>query len=182
MDWKQITLGLIVGAVLGIAGTFFLFQGRVSRLEATIESSKTESPASQVSNVTPFDLRDRYNIKIESVTPDKDAKTRLRARGSFSAVPENESVHLFYVERNNLGYWHQSEVKFDSINRFWTGEVYVSENPPKDSYIMVAIVGKCGKALIDYFHKVGRETRQYPSMDSLTDDISECDRFPIISN
>ncbi len=40
MDWKQILSGVVVGAVLGIASTFFLLQGRVSKLEAEIENLK----------------------------------------------------------------------------------------------------------------------------------------------
>jgi hypothetical protein len=36
MTWKDIG-GLVIGAILGIAGTFFLFQGRVSTLEARIQ-------------------------------------------------------------------------------------------------------------------------------------------------
>jgi hypothetical protein len=46
MDWKQIVgrviVGVIVGAVLGIAGTFFAFQGRVSTIETEIDHLKTE--------------------------------------------------------------------------------------------------------------------------------------------
>ena len=40
MDLKQIIPSLLVGAILGIAGTFFLFQGRISKLEALIEQTK----------------------------------------------------------------------------------------------------------------------------------------------
>ena len=34
MDWKQIISGVVVGAILGIAGTFFLLGQRLSKLEA----------------------------------------------------------------------------------------------------------------------------------------------------
>jgi hypothetical protein len=37
IHWKELTTGLLVGAILGIGGTFYIFNSRITRLEATIE-------------------------------------------------------------------------------------------------------------------------------------------------
>ena len=45
VDWKQLITGVLIGAILGIATTSFIFQERISRLEERITQS--QNPNSQ---------------------------------------------------------------------------------------------------------------------------------------
>ena len=60
------------------------------------------------------------------------------------------------------------------MNNTWSSEVHFSDNAPPDTYIIAAIVGEAGGALVDYYYKVG-ETK-WIFIDRLTNDIIECDR------
>ena len=37
MDWKQVIVGIVIGAIVGMAGTFFVLQGRISKLEGIVD-------------------------------------------------------------------------------------------------------------------------------------------------
>ena len=63
-------------------------------------------------------------------------------------------------------------VQFNPVKKTWTGESWVVS----DTIVMVAIVGKSGRILCDYYTKVGTETGSWHSLERLPDDIVECDR------
>ncbi|NOY60939.1 MAG: hypothetical protein GXO75_18675 [Calditrichaeota bacterium] len=43
MDWKKIIAGITVGAIVGIAGTFFALQGRIAKLEGIVDQLRGSS-------------------------------------------------------------------------------------------------------------------------------------------
>ncbi len=43
MDWRQVIVGIVIGALVGIAGTFFALQGRISKLEGIVDQLKGSS-------------------------------------------------------------------------------------------------------------------------------------------
>lgn len=63
MDWKQISVGIVIGAILGISGTFFKFQGRISKLEGIIESKIL--PESYLSNKLPSQTIEKTDLQSE---------------------------------------------------------------------------------------------------------------------
>jgi gas vesicle protein len=42
LDWKQIIPGLVTGAILGIAGTFFVLAQKTAKLEVQIEHLQSQ--------------------------------------------------------------------------------------------------------------------------------------------
>ena len=43
MDWKQVIVGIVIGAIVGMAGTFFALQGRISKLEGIVDQLRSSS-------------------------------------------------------------------------------------------------------------------------------------------
>ena len=76
MDWKQILVGVVIGAIVGMAGTFFALQGRISKLEGIVEQLKdnplskvrAESPEEQYPSWprSPDKKYQAFNVKSES--------------------------------------------------------------------------------------------------------------------
>lgn len=124
----------------------------------------------------PIETPQHYGIKI--ISPQEGASVRewVTVSGTYALKP-TERVQLFAVSPDKHNYWPQEVVQYDELKKTWSGTVYIGGSPPQATIIMVAIVGKCGQILCDYYAKVGRETGQWPSLERLTDDIIECDRI-----
>ena len=43
MDWEKIIAGIVIGAIAGIAGTFFLQERRISKLEGIVDQLRNSS-------------------------------------------------------------------------------------------------------------------------------------------
>lgn len=116
-----------------------------------------------------------YGIKITDAKPNQAEKEKLTVYGIYKSKPKKENIYLFVVEPNGQGYWPQNPVNFNSMNNTWSSDVHSSDNAPPETYIIAAIVGEAGQVLVDYYYKVGKETR-WTFIDRLTNDIIECDR------
>ena len=74
-NWTQIIVGVIVGAILGIAGTFFVFQGRISSLEGQLQ--KMNFPRVQQSaapQVTPSQPSACFSVKLTAPIGARDRR------------------------------------------------------------------------------------------------------------
>jgi len=115
MDWKQILPGIIIGAILGMASTFFIFQGRISKLEAIIQQSNINPeprPKSQSQSKSNEDweiiIKDN-NISIEITNPQNDDEINQQVimEGNFQG--DLGSYHLWIVLNpiGSSGWWPQ---------------------------------------------------------------------------
>jgi hypothetical protein len=77
MDAKEIATSVIAGAILGLGGAFFAFQGRVSRLETTVEQLRS-------GGVVAVQLRDTATAKPAQEL--RDGGTRSLAEAQPGAV------------------------------------------------------------------------------------------------
>ena len=62
MDWGKVVSGIVVGGVLGIAGTVYLFNSRLSRVEALVERRAGEPPVLESASTRP-DSPDRVILE-----------------------------------------------------------------------------------------------------------------------
>ena len=118
-----------------------------------------------------------YGIRIISPRQGASVGEHLRVSGTFRDTPSKIDAQLFIVT-DGPQYWPQDVVQFDTLNRQWSGSVYIGGEPPQDVTVMVAIVGNAGRVLCDYYKKVGKENL-WLSLEELTDDIVQCDRIQI---
>ena len=91
MKIKELIIGLLIGSILGIAGTFFAFQGRISKLEGKIESNSSQ--------------------EIESIKP----TTNELQKEEESRLPKLETLIIEKFSNNNNG-WYLDETKDHKIN------------------------------------------------------------------
>lgn len=98
----------------------------------------------------------------------------VEVSGTYARRLPNTRLQIFNASSDRLQWWPQvSPVQFDELKKTWTGSSYVQN----DTYVVVMAVGAAGRALCDYYAKVGRETGHWPSLELLPEDIVECDRI-----
>ena len=74
-------VGVLLGAVVGIGGTFFMFQGRVSKLETHIEYLKTAQPAAATLTVAPQSVSTSVAATLTALlTPNAPATATAEAQ------------------------------------------------------------------------------------------------------
>ncbi len=77
VSWLQVFTGVVVGAILGGTSTFFVLQGRVSRLEGTVEELKSSSRVVEAAKPLP-----QPTTAKPEVTPAADMECVQRERGA----------------------------------------------------------------------------------------------------
>jgi hypothetical protein len=116
-----------------------------------------------------------YGIKITSPSDNTLVEGTVKVSGSYIKKPANDSFILVVKDADSSQYWPSSyTVQFDETLKEWNGEAYPSGNNKK--YVIYAFtVGKSGRALYEYYKKVGKNTSgNWQSIVSLTDDYVEC--------
>ncbi len=98
MDYRQIIAGAIIGAILGLAGTAFLFQGRISKLEATIDQIK-------------IDKSHRGNKQ------DANSSKKDNGRYSYEQKQELKYTHIIYVSKPGFINMRQRPLTREELDR-----------------------------------------------------------------
>jgi hypothetical protein len=171
---KLIGSGIILGLILGV----FLLQLGATLCEVNIGPLKFALPCSSDSTPPPLSCAD-YGIKITS--PQSGAKVwgAFNVTGTYVNNPPDDSV-LLLLKSPAGDYFPQRKVIIDRTQRTWQGEIILGDDTRKDFVIIVSTIGNNGRALFNYFTKVGEETAHWPAIEKLTDDIVECDRVSVI--
>lgn len=148
----------VLGCVLIVSGLFLQFWKRMEAREQVDVAS--------------------YGIRITYPADKGTAESsECTISGTYSRKPP-VALRLFVVSASGQ-YWPQSDVQLHPNRGEWTGTVYLGGTPPVAQNIMVALVGKNGRVLCDYYDTVGVRLKEWPSIQVLTDDIIECDRIQV---
>jgi len=123
--------------------------------------------------------RETYGLKILSPAEGSEVGEWFDVSGTYSSLPPKNAARLLNKSPHALGYWPQSVVRLDTQTRTWTGRFHLGGKPPEVGRIVVAVVGKAGASLWEYYQKVGNETGRWPTIQNLTDDVQECDEVRV---
>ncbi len=121
-----------------------------------------------------------YGIKVTSPTSGASVGGQFPVSGSFTSKPPEGSLLIIVKSLDSSDYWPSSTpVQINEVSRTWSGEASIFGNPPVRQEIIAMVVGKSGRALYDYYLKVGNKTQDWESINALTDDAMECDRIVV---
>jgi hypothetical protein len=123
-----------------------------------------------------------YGIRLTS--PSNDARVQagvIEVRGSLAKDPTTGSIVVIIRSPDGSLNWPSSTpVQTDPILNVWKGKAALGGEAPQNYRIAVALVGKSGRALLEYYNKVGQETGQWPAIEVLPDDIEICDQVSVV--
>lgn len=88
INWSQIFVGVVVGALLGIGGTFFGLQGRISKLEGIVEQFRADTQQPK-----PSAIPRSTNAKPEELISIVQEQQRKNVRESYG-----ELAHQCFTE------------------------------------------------------------------------------------
>jgi hypothetical protein len=83
---------------------------------------------------------------------------------------DGENIVLIEQSANSGKSWIKTRVSLIDKGR-WSAACRVGGPPGSDRIIFVAVLGKSGSALYDYYQRVGDETKQWPGIPKLTSDV-----------
>jgi hypothetical protein len=98
MATKEIATSVAAGAILGLSGAFFAFQGRISRLETTVEQLRS-GPSSLQSDSAPLQLQRAF------VAPPATSDLAAARPGNIVLGPVDATLHAS-PRRQNLTAWY----------------------------------------------------------------------------
>lgn len=103
--------------------------------------------------------------------------TEIKVKGTLEDVPESDkSIWLFHVHYGNETlYFPQRVAVIDKSKKTWSGTVKVGKSHAENSTVLVALAGKSGSILCNYYMRVVSETGAYIAFRELPPDIEKCD-------
>jgi hypothetical protein len=103
--------------------------------------------------------------------------------GGYKLEPPNKSLRLLVVSEDKSKYWPNRIVEnFDEHKKEWSASVSLDTSKPGEEYgvlIVAALVGPAGKALWDYYSKVGNTHGVWEPLHPLPPDTIECAEVPV---
>ncbi|MBN1430104.1 MAG: hypothetical protein JXB07_17165 [Anaerolineae bacterium] len=123
---------------------------------------------------------ENYGIRITSHLDGAAVSGTFQISGSYENEPPGDSFFLINKSPDRSLYWPSTgAVKIDRTLKSWSGEVYINGEPPTMEVILVAIVGKSGHVLFEYYFKVGKITGMWEAIEILTDDVMVCAQITV---
>jgi len=129
--------------------------------------------------IAPQVLAQECELKITAPLNGAVVDESTQFAGSFKKIPSEGSIVLLEQSVTTGDYWFKKRPVIDEKNKQWYIDSRVGGEPGKERVIYLAIMGKSGQALWDYYRRVGEETKQWPPMRTLTTDIIICDNVRV---
>jgi hypothetical protein len=123
-----------------------------------------------------------YGIMIDSPRPGSVMDGTFTVSGTYRSLPPADSLILIDEATDQKNYWPSSyPIQINQTLQTWSGEFYLGGNSGDKANVNIALVGKSGRALYEYYLKVGKDTNgNWPSISVLTDDIKFCDKVEVV--
>jgi len=146
MDLKQIIAGVVIGAILGIAGTFFILGQRIAKLEAQVEQLTKIRPESEVPELQSEEQRSAV-VNIVSIA-DQNGNEITRNSVPFiisveGTVANAKSLYLYLVVNDGNAEWIQPGLGAN-MDKSFSGNCYLGEIQSSESlnkwYRILAVV------------------------------------------
>ncbi len=104
----------------------------------------------------------------------------IGVQGPLQGNPPEGRLVVFIRSQDGTFNWPQTApIEINPIQGAWKGAAALGGDPPQSYRIAIAFVGRSGHALLEMYHKMGRETGHWPGIEFLPDDIQICDEISI---
>jgi hypothetical protein len=185
----------IIMAIAGIISSFLSYRAGVDAIKIPLNASQTAESKLLMAALSATPSPTATSTSAPTLTPSAPAcadygiritshQSGAKTWGTFAVTgiyvkdPPVDGI-LLLLKSPAGDYFPQKEVIVDHAQKTWQGEVSLGDGSGKEFVIIVSIMGNNGRALFDYFTKVGTETGRWPAIVKLTDDIVECDRVSV---
>ncbi len=120
---------------------------------------------------TAEDIKKRYGFAITNPPDRSEVDEYVDLSGNWKGASDRPHVVIIEQSPNSRKYWFKDLVYLDNS---WHCRCRVGGEAGNDRIIHVAVVGKNGKALEEYYRDAGTENKHWAGIKTLTDDIVLC--------
>ena len=121
--------------------------------------------------------RKDYGIKITFHQDGAEVGQEIEALGTYETRPPDNLIRILEHSPVSHHYWPKRYVTINVKQKTWSATTRVGGSPNDKRLIVVASVGDGGRALFDYYDKVGNELKQWVGIRTFPPDVKECDRI-----
>lgn len=122
----------------------------------------------------------QYKLKITHPLEGATVETKMQVDGTFERRPEEGSVMLIEQSTRSGQYWFKRQPVFDDGSKRWFADWNITGSTNREVFIYVAVLGKGGRALAEYYFRVGETTQQWPGITTLPPDVVLCDHVRVM--
>jgi len=164
MNWKQLLTGVVLGAVLGVASTFFLFQGRITRLETLL----TETQIGSARNAAKKNDNKEGGMRLSIGSPhdgdstDQGLVVRGTVEGSLGIA------HLWAVVHpvGSTGFWPQVAEVIPTTDGTWFAQILLGRPQDRNrafDVLLVAAKENAHQEFVEYL-RTSKQQGSYPEV------------------
>jgi hypothetical protein len=169
---KWAAVGVIATALLGAVSAIVVAYFHIVevRTAAQIQAAQTAEARS-----LPVSCAE-YGIQITSPRETDNVPEEFQIAGTYTKQPPEGRVILYFLSTDLKWYWPEGEVKFDPVDKRWTGDFNIRGTPPMEAWAEVVLVGEAGRMIYDYYWNNGLKHDVWEPFEKLTPDVEVCDR------
>jgi hypothetical protein len=119
----------------------------------------------------------QYGVRITSPVAGTAVAGHVEVSGVYAVEPPPGSLFLVNASPDGPYYWPcvGRPIEVLPSRRAWRGSTLVNS----DTRIIILTIGASGRALFDFYEKVGKETDRWVSISRLTPDVVEHDQVVV---
>jgi hypothetical protein len=123
-----------------------------------------------------------YDIQITSPKPGAATEGTFTVSGSYRFLPPPDSLILINGATEEEKYWPSSfPIQVNQTLGTWSGVFYLGGETGTKANVDIALVGRSGRALYEYYLQVGKDTGgQWPAIRILPNDIKICGTVEVV--
>jgi hypothetical protein len=116
-----------------------------------------------------------FGLKFTSPKENTGVAQKIRIEGTYRKMPPKDSVAVLEMSPATNRYWFKRQRPvFENDEKWYVAGVYVSGRKDEDRILYLAMLGKSGKALRDYYLAVREQCPKPVGIDTLTKDVALC--------
>ena len=118
-----------------------------------------------------------YRLRITSPVAGAAVAGHVEVSGVYAVEPPPDSLFLINASPDGPYYWPcvGRPIEILPSRRAWRGSTFVNS----DTRIIIVTLGASGRALFDFYEKVGKETDRWVCISRLTSDVIEHDQVVV---
>jgi hypothetical protein len=141
---------------------------------------RARSPSGSASAIEQDDARN--DIRIQTPSNNQRVGNRVRVEGTHEGVlVDTANVVLIEYVPSTRHFWFKGQPTFEADGN-WGADIWLGGDPEEQRQIMIAMLGKAGRALYDYDNAVKAATRAkkiWIGVPALTPDIHKLDEVTV---
>ena len=118
-------------------------------------------------------------VKISLPLEGTSVEGQVKLMGTFQKLPQEDRVWVLERSLATGLYYFNGRLIFEPNKKQWFADYLVGGEPGSERMVQIVAVGNAGKALVDYYYKVIKDTGRRVGLETITADIVPFDNVKL---